>query len=180
MPIVERVIPIIEDEYVDIEFGTGCLKVTPAHDENDKVLGDKHNLEVIDIFNEDATLNSFGLHYEGQDRFVARKEVAKELEATGVLVKTETHINKVGTSERTKAVIEPRLSDQWFLKMEDLVKPAIEAVLGKMLRLNYFQRNLKIPTVIGWRIFAIGIFHVNYFGDNKFLLISMVMEKKIL
>ncbi len=129
VPICNRVIPIIEDEYVDVEFGTGCLKVTPAHDENDKVLGDKHKLEVIDIFNEDASLNSFGLHFEGQDRFVARKSVVKELEATGVIAKTETHINKVGTSERTKAVIEPRLSDQWFLKMEELVKPAIKAVL---------------------------------------------------
>ena len=129
VPICGRVVPIIEDEYVDVEFGTGCLKVTPAHDENDKVLGEKHNLEVIDIFNEDASLNSFGMHFEGQDRFVVRKAVAKALESSGVLIKTERHINKVGTSERTKAVIEPRLSDQWFLKMEDLAKPAIDAVL---------------------------------------------------
>ncbi|WP_435262353.1 valine--tRNA ligase [Tenacibaculum sp. nBUS_03] len=131
VPLCNRVIPIIEDEYVDVEFGTGCLKVTPAHDENDKVLGDKHNLEVVDIFNEDASLNSFGLHYEGKDRFVVRKEITKELEEKGFLVKTEVHTNKVGTSERTKAVIEPRLSDQWFLKMEELAKPAIEAVLGE-------------------------------------------------
>ncbi|MFD0862619.1 valine--tRNA ligase [Sungkyunkwania multivorans] len=129
VPICGRVIPIIEDEYVDIEFGTGCLKVTPAHDENDKVLGDKHHLEVIDIFNEDATLNSFGLHYEGKDRFVVRKEISKELEEKGHLVKIEPYTNKVGTSERTKAIIEPRLSDQWFLKMDQLVKPAIKAVL---------------------------------------------------
>lgn len=129
VPICGRVIPIIEDEYVDIEFGTGCLKVTPAHDMNDKALGEKHNLEIIDIFNEDATLNSFGLHYQGQDRFMVREAIAKELETIGALAKTEIHLNKVGTSERTKAVIEPRLSDQWFLKMEDLVKPAIKAVL---------------------------------------------------
>ncbi|WP_127141049.1 valine--tRNA ligase [Flagellimonas marinaquae] len=129
VPICDRVIPIIEDEYVDVEFGTGCLKVTPAHDENDKNLGDKHNLEVIDIFNEDATLNSFGLHYEGKDRFEVRKEIVKELQEKGYLVKTEQHTNKVGTSERTKAVIEPRLSDQWFLKMENLAKPALEGVL---------------------------------------------------
>lgn len=129
VPICNRVIPIIQDEYVDIEFGTGCLKVTPAHDVNDKELGDKHNLEIIDIFNEDATLNSFGLHYQGKDRFVVREEISKELESIGALIKTEIHINKVGTSERTKAVIEPRLSDQWFLKMEELVKPAIKAVL---------------------------------------------------
>ena len=129
VPICNRVVPIIEDEYVDIEFGTGCLKVTPAHDENDKILGDKHGLEVIDIFNPDATLNSYGLHYEGKDRFVVRKEISKELKAKGCLVKTESHLHKVGTSERTKVVIEPRLSDQWFLKMEGLAKPAIEAVL---------------------------------------------------
>lgn len=129
VPIANRVIPIIFDEYVDMEFGTGCLKVTPAHDVNDKELGERHNLEIIDIFNEDATLNSFGLHYAGKDRFVVRDEIAKELETIGNLEKIENHINKVGTSERTKAVIEPRLSDQWFLKMEELVKPAIKAVL---------------------------------------------------
>jgi valyl-tRNA synthetase len=129
VPICGRIIPIIEDEYVDIEFGTGCLKVTPAHDMNDKTLGEKHNLKIIDIFNDDASLNSFGLHYQGKDRFVVRAEIAKELETNGSLSKTEIHINKVGTSERTKAVIEPRLSDQWFLKMEDLVKPAIKSVL---------------------------------------------------
>ncbi|MGS2739120.1 valine--tRNA ligase [Sinomicrobium sp. M5D2P17] len=129
VPICNRVIPIIEDEYVDMEFGTGCLKVTPAHDVNDKNLGDKHGLEVIDIFNEDASLNHYGLHYEGKDRFVVRKEIARELEDKGYLVKTETHVNKVGTSERTKAVIEPRLSDQWFLRMEELAKPALKAVL---------------------------------------------------
>ncbi len=129
VPICNRVIPIIEDEYVDLEFGTGCLKVTPAHDINDKALGDKHNLQVIDIFNEDATLNSFGLHYKGKDRFVVRKEIAKELASLGALPKVEDYTNKVGVSERTKAVIEPRLSDQWFLKMDDLVKPALKSVL---------------------------------------------------
>jgi valyl-tRNA synthetase len=129
VPICGRLIPITEDDYVDVAFGTGCLKVTPAHDINDKALGEKHQLEIIDIFNEDASLNSFGLHYQGKDRFVVRTEIAKELETIGALVKTETHLNKVGKSERTKAIIEPRLSDQWFLKMEELVKPAISAVL---------------------------------------------------
>jgi len=93
VPLCNRTIPIIEDEYVDIEFGTGCLKVTPAHDENDKNLGEKHNLEVIDIFNDDASLNSFGLHYQDKDRFVVRKEIAKELEEKGFLIKTEHQIN---------------------------------------------------------------------------------------
>tara|TARA_R110002072_G_scaffold124085_1_gene259525 strand:+ start:42583 stop:45246 length:2664 start_codon:yes stop_codon:yes gene_type:complete len=135
VPICNRVIPIIVDEYVDVEFGTGCLKVTPAHDMNDKALGDKHQLEVIDILNDDGTLNSFGMHYEGKDRFVARKEIVKELENIGVLLKTETHINKVGTSERTGAVIEPKLSDQWFLKMKELAQPALDAVLEKDVNL---------------------------------------------
>jgi valyl-tRNA synthetase len=129
VPICDRLIPIITDEYVDMEFGTGCLKVTPAHDVNDKMLGDKHQLEIIDVFNDDATLSAHGMHYAGKDRFVVRNEIAVELDSIGALAKTETHLNKVGTSERTKAVIEPRLSDQWFLKMEDLVKPAMTAVL---------------------------------------------------
>ena len=130
VPVVNRTVPIIEDPYVDREFGTGCLKVTPAHDANDKVLGEKHQLEVIDIFNPDASLNAAGIHYKGKDRFVVRKELAKELKNLGVLIKKEVYNHNVGTSERTKAVIEPRLSDQWFLSMEDLVKPAIDAVLN--------------------------------------------------
>ncbi|GHC55809.1 valine--tRNA ligase [Ulvibacter litoralis] len=135
VPICNRVIPIIEDEYVDIEFGTGCLKVTPAHDENDKALGEKHNLEVIDILNDDASLNSFGMHYQGKDRFVVRKEIVKELQGMGVVSKIETHMHKVGTSERTGAVIEPKLSDQWFLKMKELAQPALDAVLEKDVKL---------------------------------------------
>ena len=142
VPLCNRVIPIIEDDYVDIEFGTGCLKVTPAHDENDKNLGEKHNLEVIDIFNDDASLNSFGLHYEGKDRFVVRKEISKELEEKGFLIKKENYVNKVGTSERTKAVIEPRLSDQWFLTMKDLVKPAIDSVL-KDGEIKFFPKKIE-------------------------------------
>ncbi len=177
VPIVNRVIPIIEDEYVDLEFGTGCLKVTPAHDENDKVLGDKHQLEVIDIFNDDASLNSYGLHYEGQDRFVVRKNFAKELEEKGILIKTEDHTNKVGTSERTKAIIEPKLSDQWFLKMEDLVKPAIKAVLSEdgpvSLHPKKFENTYRhwMENIRDWNIsrqlwwgHQIPAF---YYGDNK-------------
>tara|TARA_B100001287_G_scaffold55481_1_gene43994 strand:- start:4377 stop:7007 length:2631 start_codon:yes stop_codon:yes gene_type:complete len=129
VPLVGKVVPIIEDEYVDMEFGTGCLKVTPAHDINDKTLGERHNLEVIDIFNSDATLNQHGLHYEGEDRFIVRKKIVKELKAVGCLIKTEQYLHKVGTSERTKEIIEPRISEQWFLKMKDLAKPALQAVL---------------------------------------------------
>lgn len=128
VPIVNRVVPIITDDYVSTDLGTGCLKVTPAHDENDKVLGEKHKLDIIDVFNANATLNHQGLHHEGKDRFAVRKAVVKELEAAGFLVKVTPHMHKVGTSERTKAVVEPRLSDQWFLKMESLVQPAIDAV----------------------------------------------------
>jgi valyl-tRNA synthetase len=135
VPICNRVIPIIEDDYVTMEFGTGCLKVTPAHDENDKVLGDKHNLDVIDIFNDDASLNSFGLHYEGMDRFDARKEIVKELKGIDAVDKIEQYTNKVGTSERTGAVIEPKLSDQWFLRMKDLAQPALDAVRNKDVHL---------------------------------------------
>ncbi len=129
VPICNRIVPIIADDYVDMEFGTGCLKITPAHDVNDKEIGDRHHLAVVDILNDDATLNSFGLHHQGKDRVVARKDVTQELKDLGLLEKTEDIVHKVGTSERTKAVIEPRLSDQWFLKMQDLVKPAIKAVL---------------------------------------------------
>jgi valyl-tRNA synthetase len=130
VPIVGRAIPIIEDEYVDVEFGTGCLKITPAHDPNDKVIGETHKLEVIDIFNDDASLNSFGLHYEGKDRFVVRDEIVKELKENGSLEKIEIHTHKVGTSERTKAVIEPKVSVQWFLSMEKLAKPALDHVMN--------------------------------------------------
>ena len=129
VPIAERVVPIIEDSYVDTEFGTGCLKVTPAHDPNDKELGEKHRLEVIDIFNDDASLNDFGLHYKGKDRFVVRKEITEELKMNGALIKVEPYMHKVGTSERTKVVIEPKISAQWFLKMDSIVKPALKAVL---------------------------------------------------
>ena len=129
VPICGRKIPIIADSYVDLEFGTGCLKVTPAHDINDYNLGIKHNLDSIDIFDEKASLNINGLHYEGKDRFLVRKEIEVELKAKNLLVKKENYIHNVGRSERTNSVVEPRLSKQWFLKMDDITKPAIENVL---------------------------------------------------
>lgn len=135
VPISGRVIPIIEDDYVDIEFGTGCLKITPAHDQNDKVIGEKHGLPVIDVLNDDATLNAHGLHYQGKDRFVVRKEIAKELDSIGVLVKVEDYLTKVGCSERTDAVIEPKVSVQWFVKMENLTDPALKAVMNDDVQL---------------------------------------------
>ncbi len=130
VPIANRSIPIIQDDYVDMDFGTGCLKVTPAHDTNDYELGKKHDLETIDILNDNGTLNANGLHYEGQDRFEVRKSIEKELYDKGYLIKTEDHINKVGYSERTSAVIEPKLSLQWFVDMKELSAPALENVMN--------------------------------------------------
>ncbi len=135
VPIANRSIPVIGDDYVDMEFGTGCLKITPAHDVNDKEIGDRHKLEVIDILNDNGTLNAHGLHYEGQDRFTVRKSIAKELEELGALVKTEDYATSVGTSERTGSVIEPKLSVQWFLSMKELSEPALKAVMEDVIQL---------------------------------------------
>ena len=130
VPLINREIPVIADEYVDKDFGTGCLKVTPAHDPNDYELGQKHNLPSIDLFNDNGTLNAHGAHYQGKDRFEVRREIEKELHDKGFLVKTEDIINKVGFSERTSAVIEPKLSLQWFVSMKELATPALENVMN--------------------------------------------------
>ena len=136
VPLINRSIPVIEDEYVDIEFGTGCLKVTPAHDVNDYMLGEKYNLDSIDIFNDNGTLNEHGAMYAGMDRFDVRKQIEKDLEAAGLMEKVEPYTNKVGFSERTKAVIEPKLSMQWFLKMEDIAKPALDSVMDDTIKFH--------------------------------------------
>ena len=129
VPLVNREIPVIEDDYVEIDFGTGCLKVTPAHDMNDNMLGQKHNLETIDIFNDDATISEAAGMYVGMDRFDVRKKIAEDLLAAGLIEKIEDYDNKVGYSERNiDTAVEPRLSDQWFLKMEGLAAPALAAV----------------------------------------------------
>ena len=130
VPLINREIPVIADAYVDKDFGTGCLKVTPAHDPNDYELGQKHNLPSIDLFNDNGTLNAHGAHYQGKDRFEVRREIEKELHDKGFLVKTEDIINKVGFSERTNAVIEPKLSLQWFVSMKELAAPALENVMN--------------------------------------------------
>ncbi len=135
IPLIDRSIPVIEDEYVTMDFGTGCLKVTPAHDMNDYDLGTKHNLEVLDILNEDGTLNDKAKIYVGEDRFIARKKIAKELEAKSYLVKVEDYTSNVGFSERTDAVIEPRLSLQWFLEMKEITRPAYENVMNDNVQL---------------------------------------------
>ena len=128
VPLVNREIPIIEDEYVDMQFGTGCLKITPAHDINDYNIGIKHHLPSIDILNDNGTLNENAQLYVGKDRFVVRDEIIKDLNAAGYVVKIENYVNKIGLSERSHAVIEPKLSLQWFLKMDKLAKPALELV----------------------------------------------------
>ncbi len=136
VPLVNRVIPVIEDEYVDIEFGTGCLKVTPAHDVNDYMLGEKYNLESIDIFNDDGTLSEAAGMYVGMDRFDVRKQIEIDLQNAGLLEKVESYTNKVGYSERTNVAIEPKLSMQWFLKMQDLAKPALDAVMNDNIKFH--------------------------------------------
>ena len=135
IPLVERAIPIIEDDYVDMEFGTGCLKVTPAHDINDYEIGLRHQLPVIDIIGDDGTLNEKAVILVGEDRFVARKKIAKMLHEVGQLLKEEEYRSNVGHSERTDAVIEPKLSLQWFLKMEDITQPALKAVMDDVVQL---------------------------------------------
>ncbi|OQX96605.1 MAG: valine--tRNA ligase [Bacteroidetes bacterium 4572_117] len=141
VPLVNRPVPIIQDEYVDREFGTGALKITPAHDIHDYEIGQKHNLQSIDIFNDDGTLNEAAELYIGQDRFEVRKQITKQLEQEGFIEKIEDYVNKVGFSERTNAVIEPKLSMQWFLKMEELAKPALENVTNDTIK--FFPRKFK-------------------------------------
>jgi valyl-tRNA synthetase len=136
VPLLGRSIPMISDEYVDREFGTGCLKITPAHDVNDYMIGQKFNLESIDIFNPDGTLSEKAQLYIGMDRFAVREQIVKDLEASGNLVKIEDYVNKVGFSERTNAVIEPKLSMQWFLRMPDLARPALEVVMNDTVKFH--------------------------------------------
>ncbi|MEN9947561.1 MAG: hypothetical protein RL106_384 [Bacteroidota bacterium] len=134
VPLVNREVTIIGDDYVDMEFGTGCLKVTPAHDMNDFMLGQKYNLEIINMMNDDGTISTAGGMYIGQDRFAVRKQIALDLEAAGLLIKQEPYANKVGYSERTDVVIEPRLSLQWFVDMKELSEPALENVMNDNIK----------------------------------------------
>ena len=178
VPLVNRNIPIIFDEYVDMEFGTGALKITPAHDINDYEIGDKHNLETIDILNDDGTLSEDAILYIGKDRFQVRKEIADDLKKNNHLVKIEEYKNKVGFSERTDAVIEPKLSMQWFLKMEELSKPALKHVMNNDIKFHppkfkntyrHWMENIKdwcLSRQLWWgqRIPAF------YYDGNKFVI----------
>lgn len=184
VPIVNRAVPIIEDEYVDMEFGTGCLKVTPAHDINDYMLGQKHNLDTIDIFNDNGTLNEFGGAYAGMDRFDVREKISKDIEAAGLMEKVEKYNNKVGFSERTDVVIEPKLSMQWWLKMEELSKPALEAVMTDEVKLypsrfkntyRHWMENIR-DWAISRQLYWGHRIPAYYLTDNSFVVASSLEE----
>ena len=192
IPLVNRVVPVIKDNYVDMEFGTGALKVTPAHDENDYNLGLKHNLQSIDIFNDDGTLNEKAEWFVGEDRFVVRKKIVKVLEEKGHLLKVEDYVNKVGFSERTDAVIEPKLSLQWFLKMEGLAKPALENVLNDKIKLHpakfkntyrHWMENVKdwcISRQLWWGHRIPAYFYGDNPGPNDFVVAENIEEALLL
>ncbi len=186
VPIVNRVVPVIEDDYVDIEFGTGALKITPAHDINDYEIGKRHNLTIIDSLDDDANLNSHGQHYAGKNRFEVRKLIAKELEENGLLLKAEDYVNKVGTSERTGAVIEPKVSVQWFLRMSDLAKPALDVVMDDKVKFHpekfkntykYWMENIRdwnISRQLWWGQQIPAYFYGD--GENDFVVAENIEE----
>jgi len=187
VPLINRAVKVIEDEYVDMEFGTGALKITPAHDINDYEIGKRHELDFIDIFNPNGTLNEKATLYIGKDRFDVRKEIVNDLEKAGNLVKTESYVNKIGFSERTDAVIEPKLSLQWFLRMKDLAEPALEAVMSDRVKFypakfkntyKYWMENIQdwcVSRQLWWgqRIPAY------YLPNNKDYVVALTIEEAL-
>ncbi|GIS54435.1 hypothetical protein Ct9H90mP29_14770 [bacterium] len=176
LPLTGREIPIITDTFVDPEFGTGCVKVTPAHDPNDFAMGERHDLEFINIMNDDASLNSnVPEKYIGLSRENARKSVVADLESLGLLDKKEDHINNIGFSERGNVPIEFYMSEQWYMKMSDLVKPALEAVKNGKVK---FHPGITGPKhmITGWKILETGVSVVNYYGGIRYLfgIIKMI------
>ena len=185
VPLIDRKIPIIFDEYVDMEFGTGALKVTPAHDINDYQLGDKHGLEVIDIFNDDGTINFSGILFQGKDRFEVRSLIAEQLKDNEMLIKVEELVNNVGFSERTDAVIEPKLSMQWFLKMEEFSKPALECVMNNDIKFypekfkntyKHWMENIK-DWCLSRQLWWGQQIPAYYYDGNNFKLLQLLKSK---
>ena len=188
VPICNRKVPVIADPYVDVEFGTGCLKVTPAHDINDYNLGKKHNLDTIDIFDTNANLNQHGLHYEGKNRFVVRNEMEDELIKNKLLIKKEKYVHNVGRSERTNSVVEPKISKQWFLRMDDITKPAIINVLENE-NIKFFPNKFKstykywLENIKDWNIsrqlswgHQIPVF---YYGDDDEYIVATSKDEAL-
>ncbi len=188
VPVVNRAVPIIQDDYVDIEFGTGALKITPAHDINDYEIGIKYQLPILDTFTDEGKLNEQGKHYKGKDRFIVRKEIVKELGEKGLLAKTEDYINNIGTSERTGAVVEQRPLDQWFLKMEELVKPALKAV-SETEEIKLYPKRFDntyrhwLENVHDWNISRQlwwgQQIPAYYYGENKEFVVAETKEKAL-
>ena len=178
LPLVGREIPVIADEYVDKEFGTGCVKITPAHDPNDFEVGQRHNLAQIKVMNDDATMNSYAGKYEGMDRYECRKAMIKDLEDEGLLVKVEDHSHNVGQCYRCGTTVEPIVSKQWFVKMKPLAQPAIDAVKNGDTQFvpEHFERCIST----GLKIFVIGVFHVSFGGDTEYLLSIVTIAAKLL
>ena len=187
VPLINRAVKVIEDEYVDMEFGTGALKITPAHDINDYEIGKRHELDFIDIFNPNGTLNEKAILYIGKDRFDVRNEIVADLEKAGNLVKTENYINKVGFSERTDAVIEPKLSLQWFLRMKDLAEPALEAVMSDRVKFypskfkntyKYWMENIQ-DWCVGRQLWWGQRIPAYYLPDGKDYVVALTIEEAL-
>ena len=171
LPIVGRELPILADEYVDIDFGSGAMKVTPAHDPNDFEIGQRHQLENIIVMDENGKMNDKAGKYEGMDRFDCRKQLVKDLKEQDLVIKIEDHVHSVGHSERSGAVVEPYLSTQWFVRMEDLAKRSLDN--QKQMIVLIFIRNVSnIHLTNGWKILEIGRFQDNYGGSSNSGLVS--------